>query len=164
MKYIVNPVGLPFNSAQVHLPMSKNREQRRAYLREYQRRWVAKNRAEYMSSAGPCVVCGSDDNLEVDHINPDLKVDHRIWSWKLDRRLKELEKCQILCKSCHLKKTIAERAPPHGHNSRYRSGCRCDECRKAHATIAREYRSRSNEVPTTNIPSQLHSSHNSTTI
>lgn len=52
-----------------------------------------------------CAVCGSSENLELDHINPFLKVSHKIWSWRIERRDEELAKCQVLCKSCHQIKT-----------------------------------------------------------
>ena len=103
--------------------------------KEYMRVWCAKNRAAYMAGKS-CVQCGSTNSLEVDHVDPEQKVTHRIWSWSLQRRLAELAKCQILCTDCHKVKTRAQRpVPEHGTVSRY-SGiakCRCDLCRKANA-------------------------------
>lgn len=36
------------------------------------------------------------------------KVDHRIWSWSLERREIELLKCQVLCAACHLDKSLQD--------------------------------------------------------
>ena len=59
---------------------------------------------------GPCVKCGcwDLDQLEVDHIDPNTKVSHRVWSWSKERRENELAKCQVLCRACHLTKTCGE--------------------------------------------------------
>lgn len=74
--------------------------------REYQRDWLSKRRAEGIKLlGGKCVVCGSTEKLEVDHIDAKSKVDHRIWSWSDERRKKELAKCQLLCQKHHGVKT-----------------------------------------------------------
>lgn len=105
----------------------KNIEDRRRYQRE----WQAKRRSDWIDSRGPCAVCGSNENLEVDHINPATKLDHRVWNWAEPRRLKELAKCQILCSDHHKEKTAKYRALvlKHGTASMYSRGCRCDSCR-----------------------------------
>lgn len=46
------------------------------------------------------------DNLEVDHIDPDQKISHKVWSWAKPRRDAELAKCQVLCNKCHKNKTL----------------------------------------------------------
>lgn len=51
-----------------------------------------------------CESCGSLTDLELDHIDPTMKVSHRIWSWSEERRDAEVAKCQVLCHTCHLKK------------------------------------------------------------
>lgn len=79
-------------------------------------RWVRAN--------GPCAVCGSTLNLEIDHIDPALK-DPRLrkttrkandqaylWAWPIEAQNAELAKCQVLCMDCHAKKTSAERMKP----------------------------------------------------
>jgi hypothetical protein len=106
-----------------------------AARREYQRLWCAKNRADYMTGKS-CAVCGSTSSLEVDHIDPEQKVSHRIWSWSAERRASELAKCQILCADHHKEKTREQRPlPEHGTISRYGSihKCRCELCRTANA-------------------------------
>lgn len=75
--------------------------------REYMRRWMANRRFEWLSRNGPCVDCGSWTDLEVDHVDPSAKVDHKVWSWSEPRRLAELAKCVVRCQTCHLRKTHA---------------------------------------------------------
>jgi len=117
-------------------------------MAEYKRNWVAARRAEWMADKF-CLVCGTTQDLEVDHIDPAQKVSHRIWSWAIPRRNAELAKCQILCKAHHLEKTLAQRPKPeHGTVSRYSSKvhkCRCDLCRRANADRANILRARKKE-------------------
>jgi 5-methylcytosine-specific restriction endonuclease McrA len=75
-----------------------------ALRRRYGRTWLADRRAAWLKEHGPCR-CGSWEQLEVDHIDPAQKVDHRLWSWSKERRDAELAKCQVLCHTCHLDKT-----------------------------------------------------------
>ena len=104
--------------------MFKDKEKKR----EYQRLWLAKRRSDYLEDKC-CVVCGATKSLEIDHIDPDLKSSHRIWSWSKERREAELAKCQILCYKCHKQKTILWREGQRAHGrSMYRYGCRCDLC------------------------------------
>lgn len=81
-------------------------EQRKQYLRDYQRRWMAEKRLQYFSDKS-CKECGSTVRLELDHIDPSTKVNNCIWSWSKSRQQSELNKCQVLCHDCHLKKSIA---------------------------------------------------------
>ncbi|AXH46549.1 HNH endonuclease [Gordonia phage RobinSparkles] len=74
----------------------------------YQNEWLKKRRNEWLKENGPCVKCGSWENLEVDHKDRSKKITSSVWSWSAEKRNKELAKCQVLCKSCHLEKTILE--------------------------------------------------------
>lgn len=74
-------------------------------FRAYQREWVRKRREKWFADKS-CVECGALDQLELDHINPDHKISHRIWTWAWKRILEETAKCQVLCKSCHQAKTL----------------------------------------------------------
>ncbi|MBW3545390.1 MAG: HNH endonuclease [Bacteroidetes bacterium] len=74
--------------------------------KEFQRNWMRKRRAEWFNENGPCVQCGSNEDLHIDHIDPFYKISHRIWSWTKRKRDSELSKCQVLCKRCHIKKGI----------------------------------------------------------
>ena len=81
---------------------------------EYQCKFVKRKREKWFKINGPCIICGSSEGLQVDHIDPSEKVDHRVWFWSSGRRDIELEKCQVLCMECHKKKTHLQLAkvPP----------------------------------------------------
>lgn len=106
-----------------------NRENKR----KLQREWLAKRRREYFANK-VCIKCGSTHNMQLDHIDPDQKVSHRIWSWSAERREAELAKCQVLCEEHHKEKTAAQRDAKivHGTVWMYRKyRCRCDACVRA---------------------------------
>jgi 5-methylcytosine-specific restriction endonuclease McrA len=107
---------------------------RKEYIKEYQRNWMKQRRLEWVNANGPCKSCGSDENLEVDHIDPSLKRNHvsRLWSCRVEVREKELAKCQVLCYNCHLKKTISEiSGTTHGtYAMRNKYGCSCEICKE----------------------------------
>lgn len=111
--------------------------------REYQRVWMKKRRDEWFEENGPCVKCGSLENLELDHIDPDKKVSHSVWSWSLLKREEELSKCQVLCRECHIRKTCQDFRwgdfDDHGAN-RYHYGCRCEVCTMGERDRQRDYR------------------------
>lgn len=83
--------------------------------RAYQREWMKRRRDEWIAQNGPCAQCGSQDRLQVDHLDPALKLSHRVWSWAKEKREAELAKCQVLCCSCHHAKTVQQ-------NPGYRAG------------------------------------------
>lgn len=51
-----------------------------------------------------CEECGSKENLELHHKDPRKKDSHKIWFWSEEKRLKEIEKCIVICHDCHNKK------------------------------------------------------------
>ena len=86
--------------------------------RRYQREWVKQRRLEWIQENGPCALCGSTVDLEVDHR---LGTEKELPSgdlWSLSktnpRRIKELSKCQVLCHVCHVKKTYESHEYRHG--------------------------------------------------
>jgi 5-methylcytosine-specific restriction endonuclease McrA len=87
----------------------------------YQRRWISERRRAYLDGKS-CVQCGCSEvsQLEVDHINREEKVSHRIWSWSEARRHDELRKCQVLCRACHIEKTAQENSKASSHRPRLR--------------------------------------------
>jgi 5-methylcytosine-specific restriction endonuclease McrA len=104
--------------------------------RAYDLAWRIKRRQQWFDQKGPCAVCGSEQELEVDHIDPATK-DPKLkdamglgfWSWSKLRLEKELEKCQVLCKACHLAKTIEWQNSRRKHGQTlYGHGCRCEIC------------------------------------
>ena len=99
--------------------------------REYQRRWVADRRRKWFAENGPCVCCGSWENLELHHKDPAQKVSHSIWSWSWERISEEVKKCEIRCKECHRGEHNEEMKKPDNHGTlwQYRHyGCRCEKC------------------------------------
>lgn len=120
---------------------------RREYMQKYQREWVAKRRAAFFADRS-CEWCGSTKRLELDHIDPSQKVDHKIWSWSEVRRNEEIAKCQILCHDCHLIKTADDyrKNAKHGtYPMRNRYGCECEECKEYVRRSKRESRARIKE-------------------
>ncbi len=113
----------------------------------YQREWIARRRSEWFADKR-CTLCGSTEDLEIDHIDRATKVSHRIWSWAAERRDAELEKCQVLCHPCHIIKTDLAGDNPtkangfrHGTPAMYEHhGCRCDACRAQNAARKRRWR------------------------
>lgn len=83
----------------------ERKQKRKEYQRNYQRTWMKTRRQKWLEVNGPCRQCGSLERLEIDHIDPRDKVQHRVWSWSHDRMMAELRKCQVLCHECHKAKT-----------------------------------------------------------
>ncbi len=101
--------------------------------RQFQRDWLRERRDAWIRENGPCIDCGSSDRLEVDHIDPEQKISHRVWSWSKKRRDDELKKCVVRCKKHHQVKTMLDQHGPrwHGTSRMYSTGCRCTNCSKA---------------------------------
>lgn len=114
-------------------------EQHRVYQlnRYHQRRAFA---IEFLG--GKCVICGSVNDLEIDHIDPSKKDFSISRYWDINEILFiiELYKCQLLCKEHH-KQKHSKRI--HGTYTMYKNGkCRCVECKKANAIYMYNYRAR----------------------
>lgn len=118
---------------------NKDPEKARAWMLA----WINRRRQDWITENGPCAKCGSGEQLEIDHIDPALKSmqPSHLWTRRKEIRDLELAKCQVLCKACHAAKTFAGLGLC-GVASRYEKGCRCDECRAAHAKKNREWRQR----------------------
>ena len=98
-----------------------------------------------------CAKCGTTDNLEMDHINPETKlftISSKMAPKHRARVYEELKKCQALCSECHAKKTASEnsisfkknRDECHGTLSQYsRYGCRCEACRNVYREFRRKW-------------------------
>ena len=112
--------------------------------REYQRVWIAKRREKWLDDKS-CVICGSTDRLEIDHIDRSQKWKHNFWSYSWDKINAELAKCQVLCWKHHKDKTVSElkRQEPyeHGTNLGYaKMKCGCAPCKTAKREYQRQYR------------------------
>ena len=119
------------------------------YMREYMNRLYANRRnAAIEKLGGKCVRCGSKEQLQFDHIDPTTKTAEmdRLWATSEKRINEELRKCQLLCSSCHVKKTLKDLGrisakESHGTLSSYRY-CKCDDCRAANNKYKAEYKRR----------------------
>lgn len=80
----------------------------------YQTEWQRQRRLAWIVENGPCIDCDTWNLLQVDHIDAQLKITHRIWSWSKKRREAELAKCVVRCDSCHRKKTIEQQEHSYG--------------------------------------------------
>lgn len=102
-----------------------------------------------------CAACGVTENLQVDHVDHTKKnfTIMNNWGKAWVILLKELKLCQLLCKVCHLEKSISEgslakgwtsqpQGPKHGKIWTYsKYGCRCELCmaakRKTYLCVAK---------------------------
>ena len=87
-----------------------------------------------------CVWCHAKENLVFHHIDPETKSSTvtKLWS-STTKFLKELEKCILLCKSCHK----LNHAPEHGTRSRYvHYKCTCPLCNEANNTYLSNYKTK----------------------
>lgn len=99
-----------------------------------------RNRREAFFNGKACVDCGSVSVLQLDHVDPSIKVAHKVWSWTQARRDVELAKCVVRCRPCHQAKTFSQMFEPrrHGTTRMYvHGGCRCQPCKDAVAAKAR---------------------------
>ena len=121
----------------------KNKEAQIAY----QVQWMKNRRDLWLKDNGPCRECGSCENLEVHHTNPDEKEEHRIWSWSDKRRSEELSKCRVLCQSCHRKETREQVRTPLVHgtlNGYLHKRCRCAQCTQVHSEEMKNWKIKTN--------------------
>lgn len=112
----------------------RNKEKEAAWRKKRHDKLKAKALAHL---GGVCVVCGTTEKLQFDHIDPATKCFNIVpglrYSW--DRVLVEINKCQLLCRPHHDDKTARDRGHSrerHGTPSAYQNyKCRCDDCRAA---------------------------------
>lgn len=114
------------------------------YMREYMKEYSAKRRLKAIEVLGGCcAVCGSSEDLEIDHIDPATKSFtiakgwHHAWS----KILVELAKCQLLCNPCHIEKSRTDNGVEHGGGLTGKRNCRCDLCKPLKNRYANERRS-----------------------
>jgi len=119
-----------------------NKYMRENHLNRYYR--LRKKAIEYLG--GKCVECGSVEKLEIDHIErAEKELDcSKLLSVSEKTFWNELNKCQLLCKSCHNKKTTEELGKKiakgtHGTLSSYRY-CHCSLCKEVKRNYQRQWR------------------------
>ena len=107
----------------------------------YRRRseWIVKK-------GGVCNSCGSSESLEFDHIDATTKeynIAKILSSHSESKVAKEMEKCQLLCKECHLKKTLEEGdiyIVSHGEGLTGKKGCYCELCGPLKSAYNKRYK------------------------
>jgi hypothetical protein len=132
---------------------TKTREEYNAYMREYMnRRYYQRKEEAHAFLGGKCVMCGTVEDLHVDHFDVRTKEEAfaKFWNWPKDRFYAELRKCQLLCAVHHKEKTKHEGSHLKGENNpaskltvaqvleirrRYRKGSQTDGVR----ALAREF-------------------------
>lgn len=121
--------------------MPRDREAYNEYMRQYMKDWYDRRHAEAVAAlGGHCARCPETEDLQFDHVDPATKsmTIARMWTASEERFLAELAKCQLLCTSHHLEKTLAERGQrsargTHGSVSAYRycGPPKCEACKAA---------------------------------
>lgn len=116
------------------------------YHKKYQLdRYHSRRNTAIQKLGGVCVKCGTSDKLELDHINPKDKSFSisKLWSCSERKFNKEVDKCQLLCETCHREKTLVDNGQvsakiTHGTLSSYKY-CRCELCKQAKRDYMKEY-------------------------
>lgn len=129
----------------------RRKDQTKEEYNEYMKTYMLKRYNERLSEAkiylgGKCTKCTETENLDFDHIIPSTKkfTIGVLWSINKEDFWKEIEKCQLLCKPCHNKKTIVDKGQvsargTHGTISSVRY-CSCDLCKAAKNKYNKERR------------------------
>jgi hypothetical protein len=121
----------------------KNAVEQRAYARNYHLARYYKIRRSWIVLLGTkCIVCAATDDLQIDHKIPSTKSFSisMLWGLPKEQLLIELAKCQLLCRTCHKKKTATEQTKGHGTWGMYRNRkCRCIECRAFVSAYMKRY-------------------------
>jgi 5-methylcytosine-specific restriction endonuclease McrA len=132
-------------------------EAERAYQREYQlARYHRRRAAAIESLGGKCVECGTTDDLQVDHVDPETKEVENFKAWGRAEAAfwAEIKKCQLLCRRCHIAKTAKERRKEvHGTWGMVRNRkCTCRECKDFVNAYQREWkRKRKESMPGSSV-------------
>ena len=121
---------------------------------EYVATWRAKTKAWALAYlGGSCVSCGTDERLDFDHVDPRTKVSEISVAiaacWSRQRLLVELDKCQLLCRPCHIDKSAANldgRIVAHGGGASGKKNCKCIPCKTRKAAYMAGYKRRKKQA------------------
>lgn len=98
--------------------MDTKREEYNKYMREYmKKRYYKRKKEAFEYLGGKCAACGATSNLQIDHVDPESKsftVTSCLGSLPKEKLWKELEKCQLLCRRCHRRKSMVDGSRNHG--------------------------------------------------
>lgn len=111
------------------------------YMRDYMlARYHERRNSAIIFLGEKCVVCGTTENLELDHIDPELKTISlsKMWSCSKEKYDSEIKLCQLLCTEHHKEKTVREKSVGHGQGLTGKRNCRCELC----APLKNAYRMR----------------------
>jgi len=122
----------------------KDKDQYNEYMKKkILERYYERRKESIEILGGCCIICQTTEKLEIDHINPKTKAFpiSKLWSINKKDYLKELTKCQLLCKDHHELKTKLNGEFGGGHNriDDYNHGsghmynkekCRCNLCKQ----------------------------------
>lgn len=81
------------------------------YMRQYMiKRWHVRRTKAIEQLGGKCVECGTTNHLQFDHKDSSEKsfTLSKASSCSEAKWQEELKKCQLLCESCHLEKSISQ--------------------------------------------------------
>lgn len=112
---------------------------RNLYNRE---RYYKLRQARIEELGGQCVACGSEYDLEFDHIDPQEKefdISDNLTKLKV---FEELDKCQLLCHSCHKTKSDEAKEVPHGGGLSGKRNCKCRLCKDRKNEYMRAWKAR----------------------
>jgi 5-methylcytosine-specific restriction endonuclease McrA len=129
---------------------------RMAFSREQYLKYYGDYKAKCFDILGRvCRLCGSAEELEIDHIDwrqKSINILKCMAPKRWPEVVEELRKCQALCKTCHRKKSAVDQAERktrpvvHGTHYRYKQGCRCEPCRVAYSDYKRDWRLKTGET------------------
>ncbi len=132
----------------------QTREEYNAYQRVYQlERYHRRRREAIEFLGGRCVICGTTEDLEIDHIDYMEKKFNiaKLWSISYVRFMEEISKCQLLCVEHHKHKSsresIERRGLTHGkYHAAFHYDCQCEECIEFRIIYTYEYNEERNQI------------------
>jgi hypothetical protein len=122
----------------------RDKEKYNAYMKQYMADRYLRRRTEAIALlGGKCVVCGTTENLELDHIDPQKKSFNfakALAGWAQKRIDEELKKAQLLCETHHLQKSRIDNGVEHGGGLTGKRNCRCELCAPLKNAYVKEFK------------------------